>query len=174
MRSLTRRSALALALSVASVAGLSSCALTNEPVPMDFGYRMEGGELVVAAPLCPAENIYGAVIETAVDGEGRNDGFETLWSASGPRSPQVSRGVFVVDSTRSFTTQEKPRSKPLPKLFYVATRTGSAGEVKEAGSGTVDLGQLKSAELADDEFLTYEGKVMTREEINAQRTCPKT
>ncbi|MDF6021110.1 hypothetical protein [Streptomyces sp. JH34] len=172
MRSLLRATLTTVLLPLGAVAGLSSCVLTNAPVAMDFGYRLEGGDILIAVPLCPAETVHGARIETGVDGEGRGDGFETLWSASGPRSPEVSRGVFFVDGVRSFTTQEEPRSKPLPKVFYVSTRTASAGEVEEAGSGSVDLGGLKSVTLGEDEFLTYRGRIMTREEINAQRTCP--
>ncbi|WP_406395283.1 hypothetical protein [Streptomyces sp. NBC_00887] len=172
MRALTTSSRSAL-ISLVAVTTLSSCQLADGPVPMEFGYRMEGGEIAVAAPLCPTGRIHGARIEIGVDGEGRGDGFETLWSASGPRSPEVRLGVFFVDSMSSFDTQEQPRSKPLPKVFYVSTRTGSAGKVTEADSGSVDLSRLKSAKLGDDEFLTYGGKVMTRKEINAQRRCKK-
>ncbi len=52
------------------------------------------------------------------------------------------------------------------------TRQGGKRETS-TGSGYVDLAELKSVELADDEYVTYKGEVMTRAEINAQLPCNK-
>ncbi|MCX5412564.1 hypothetical protein [Streptomyces sp. NBC_00059] len=141
-------------------------------MPTDFGYRMERGELVVAAPLCPSEKVFGAESYISVDGEGDGDGFTRLWRATDPRSPEAAAGVFTVNTDKSFGTVEKPMSVAQPQKFYVAVR--QSGDADYSRTDYVDLSRLKSAELADDEFVTYEGKVMTREEINAQRTCSKT
>lgn len=172
MRALTASSRSAL-ISLVAVTTLSSCVLTNGPEPMSFGFRMEGGKIAVAVPLCPSDAVFGAESYVSVDGEGDGDGFRELWSASGPRSPEVGRGVFFVNSDQSFSTVEKPLSTTPPNRFYVDTREGTEGQVKESGSSFVDLRKLKSAELADDEYMTWSGKVMTRKEINAQRRCNK-
>ncbi|MCX5412563.1 hypothetical protein [Streptomyces sp. NBC_00059] len=128
--------------------------------------------MTVAVPLCPSETVFDAESYISVEGEGDGDGFTRLWRASDPQSPEVAAGVFSVNTGKSFGTIEKPLSVAQPQKFYVAVR--HTADAEQSRSGYVDLSRLKSAELADDEFMTYEGKVMTREEINAQRTCSKT
>ncbi|MFF2534708.1 hypothetical protein [Streptomyces cyaneofuscatus] len=95
-----------------------------------------------------------------------------LWSAREPSTAEARSGVFHVNSPSSFTTVTKPLSGTLPNTFYVQSQHLRAGE-ETTKSGYVDLGKLRSAELADGEFLTYKGAVMTRAEINAQLPCNK-
>ncbi|MFF3322716.1 hypothetical protein [Streptomyces sp. NPDC002889] len=151
------------------LATVSSCALTNGPVPMDFGYRMEGGHLVVVRPSCPSETVLGATVAVSVEGDGRGDGFESLWSASDPTSGEVRGGLFVVGGAGSFKTERKPLPGKLPDEFYVEAWLDEGGQ--NTDSGSVDLTKLRSAKLADDEYMTWSGKVMTRDQINAQRKC---
>lgn len=169
MRAVIRRLT-AVLITAGALVVLSSC--QQGPQPSSWGFRLEGGAVTVAAPLCPSETVVGAETYISVDGEGDGDGFTRLWRASDPRSSEAVAGVFFVNTGKSFGTIEKPLSVTQPKKFYVAVRY--AGDAEFSRSGYVDLARVKSAELTDDEFLTYEGKVMTREEINAQRTCPKT
>ncbi|MFJ8871419.1 hypothetical protein ACIRD6_37440 [Streptomyces sp. NPDC102473] len=128
--------------------------------------------MTVAVPLCPSEAVFGAESYISVEGEGDGGGFTRLWRATDPRSPEVAAGVFSVNTGRSFGTIEKPMAVAQPQKFYVAVR--QSGDVDYSRTDYVDMARLKSAELADDEFLTCKGKVMTRDKINAQRTCPKT
>ncbi|MFE1365151.1 hypothetical protein ACFW84_13045 [Streptomyces anulatus] len=156
-------------LTTAVLAGLSGCALVNGPVETFSGFRMDGSELLVAMPLCSGDSLESA--DVVVDSD-KGDGFETLWSARGPRTAEARDGVFHVNSPHSFTTVTKQLSGALPGEFFVETRQGGKREYMTE-SGYVDLAQLKSVELADDEFVTYKGKVMTQAEINAQLPCNK-
>ncbi|MFH8885362.1 hypothetical protein [Streptomyces californicus] len=161
------RRAAGLMLSAAAVTGLSGCALTNGPVDTVAGFRMDGADVLVAMPLCSGDRVESAVV--AVDSD-QGDGFETLWSAREPRTDEARGGVFHVNSPRSFTTVTKELSGAPPGEFFVETQQG--GKRKAATeSGYVDLAELKSVELADGEFVTYKGEVMTRAEINAQLPC---
>lgn len=92
---------------------------------------------------------------------------ERTWASYGRGAH---RGVFRVNGPRSFARVAKELSGALPDEFRVETRQerkGGAG----GGSGYVDLAELKSADLADGEFVTHEGEIMTRAEINAQHPC---
>jgi len=100
------------------------------------------------------------------------DDFETLWSAREPRTAEARGGVFQVNGPDSFATVTKELSGTLPDEFYVDTRQVRDGK-EVSGSGYVDLAELDSAELRDDEFITHKGKIMTRTEINAQLPCDK-
>ncbi len=163
------RRAVGLMLSAAAVAGLAGCALTDGPVDTVAGFRMDGADVLVAMPLCSGDRVESAVV--VVDSE-QGDGFETLWSAREPRTDQARDGVFHVNSPRSFITVTKESAGAPPGEFFVETRQGGKRETS-TGSGYVDLAELKSVELADDEYVTYKGKVMTRAEINAQLPCNK-
>ncbi|WP_307667693.1 hypothetical protein [Streptomyces sp. V2I9] len=133
------------------------------------GFRVDGSDLVVAMPLCAGDSLESA--DVVVDSD-EGDGFETLWSAREPRTADARDGVFHVNSPHSFTTVIKQSSGALPGEFFVETRQGGEREpVTE--SGYVDLAQLESVELGNGEFVTYQGKVMTRAEINAQLPCNK-
>ncbi|WP_411079094.1 hypothetical protein [Streptomyces sp. cmx-18-6] len=148
---------------------VTSCVLTNGPVITYSGFRMEGAGLLVAMPLCPGETVEGAEIKVAREDE-EAGGFETLWSAREPRTAAVRGGVFQVNSPHGFARVTKELSGALPDEFYVDTRQVRNGEAV-SGSGYVDLTELDSAELRDDEFITHKGEVMTRDEINAQAHC---
>ncbi|MFI6892646.1 hypothetical protein ACIBM4_00830 [Streptomyces sp. NPDC050256] len=162
----------AVVMPVAVVSSLASCVLTNGPVTMHFGFRMEGDALVVAYPICPSESVYGAKIVVSVGGAGDGDGFETKWSANGPRSGEVRRGLFVAGSDVSFAKETKPLAGRLPDGFYVGLQLGTPGHPVEGNDDWVDLPALRSAKLADDQYWVYRNKPMTRAQINAQRSCP--
>ncbi|MEW5542669.1 hypothetical protein AB1339_34110 [Streptomyces cyaneofuscatus] len=164
-----RAKALAGALPAAML--LASCVLGDAPPEKFSGFRMEGTALLAAMPLCPDETITGAAIVVPRKDETVDD-FETLWSAREPSTAEARSGVFHVNSPSTFTTVTKPLSGTLPNTFYVQLQHLRAGE-EATKSGYVDLGELRSAELADGEFLTYRGAVMTRAEINAQLPCNK-
>lgn len=167
------RSVLATTILVtAAMTTLSSCQLGEAPTPMHFGFRMEGDDIVVAHPICPSESVSAAKIVVSVDGEGDGDGFETLWNADGPRSEAVRRGVFVVGSARSFGTEKKPLTKRLPKGFYVGvTVLDQEGHEKFEDDDWIDVPTTRAAKPADDQYRTHGGKIMTRDQINAQRRC---
>ncbi|MGW6289582.1 hypothetical protein [Streptomyces sp. NPDC055107] len=163
-----RRCARVLAGVAPAVMLLTSCHLTP-PTIMYAGFRMDGSELVVAMPVCRDETITGAAVYVRTEDE-KKISFETLWSAREPRTAEARTGVFRVNSPRDFATVTEQLSGALPDEFYVETRQERKGEAGSA-SGYVDLAELKSADLADGEFVTYEGKIMTRAEINAQHPC---
>ncbi|MFF3993448.1 hypothetical protein ACFYX8_09070 [Streptomyces cyaneofuscatus] len=157
----------ALLVGVAMVA-LSSCIPPNAPITYS-GFRMEGAGLLVAMPLCPGETVESAEIVVPRKDK-KESGFETLWSAREPRTAEARGGVFQVNGPDSFARVTKELSGTLPDEFYVDTRQVRDGK-EVNGSGYVDLTELDSAELRDDEFITHKGKVMTRDEINAQAYC---
>ncbi len=157
----------AVVLTVAAFSGLSGCVLTNGPVETPSGFRLDGSDLVVAMPVCRDETITGA--EIAIRGE---SGFQTIWSARGPRTAEARAGVFRVNSPRDFATVTKELSSPLPDRFYLDLVHIRDGE-ETTRSGHVDLKKARSAELADGEFVTHKGKVLTQAEINAQLSCNK-
>ncbi|MFE7261805.1 hypothetical protein ACFU9B_06990 [Streptomyces sp. NPDC057592] len=76
LRALTGKLVLAAVLPSMAVGSLSSCVLTNGPVPMKSGFRMEGDGIVVAHPVCAPESVSGAGIPVGVGGAGRGDGFK--------------------------------------------------------------------------------------------------
>lgn len=154
-------------LAVAAIVALSSCTLTSGPVITYAGFRLDGSDLLVAMPLCSGDKVESAAV---VVESGKGDGFETLWSAREPRSDEVRSGVFHVNSQRSFATVTKQLSGALPGEFYVETRQDRKGRIV-TDSGYVDLSEIKSVELAGNEFVTHKGKIMTRDEINAQAYC---
>lgn len=156
---------MAASVTAAVFSGLSGCVMTNGPVETPSGFRLDGSALVVAMPVCRDETITGS--EIVVRGEG---GFETLWSAREPRTAQAREGVFQVNSPRDFATVTKELSGALPKTFYLELVHIRDGE-ETTRSGYVDLDKARSAELADGEFVTHKGKIMTRTEINAQLPC---
>ncbi|MFJ9305883.1 hypothetical protein [Streptomyces cyaneofuscatus] len=120
-------------------------------------------------PLCPDETITGAAIVVPRKDKTVDD-FETLWSAREPSTAEARGGVFHVNGPDSFVTVTKELSGTLPDEFYLDTRQVRDGK-EVSGSGYVDLTELDSAELGDNEFITHKGKVMTRDEINAQAYC---
>lgn len=106
-------------------------------------------------------------------GGGRVDGsaFREKFSENGLCSPHP-RGAHLRGGIRPLGGGPPPhargwsRGRP-PGRARRSLLPARAGMVPNAR-------RLKSTDLADDEFLTYEGKVMTREEINAQHTCANT
>ncbi|MEU8560294.1 hypothetical protein AB0C45_02255 [Streptomyces cyaneofuscatus] len=148
---------------------LASCVLGDAPPEKFSGFRMEGTGLLVAMPLCPGETVESAEI-VVLRKDKKEGGFETLWSAREPRTAEARGGVFQVNGPDSFATVTKELSGTLPDEFYVDTRQVRDGK-EVNGSGYVDLTELDSAELRDDEFITHKDEVMTRTEINAQLPC---
>ncbi|WP_327683709.1 hypothetical protein [Streptomyces sp. NBC_00467] len=159
-----------LAYALVVVGALTACTL-RAPDPPDFGVRIDGGEVVVAYPICPGESVSGALVSVNVDGDGRGDGFETLWSASGPASPEVRGGVFGVGSERSFRDEEKALVRLLPDSFFVETTVVRDGRTEEGDDGAIDLAKVRGKRLADGQYVTWEGKALTPDQINAQREC---
>ncbi|MFD7232215.1 hypothetical protein [Streptomyces sp. NPDC059881] len=131
--------------------------------------------MVIAYPRCPSEEVVGATIYVSSEGEGQADGvddfFETKWSARHPASAEVRDGVFFIGSARSFTDLEKPLVGRLPDEFFVDAQVVVDGHAVDARDSPIDLAEVRGAQLADDECLTWEGKVMTRDQIDAQRKC---
>lgn len=158
-----------MACALLAAAGLSACTV-QAPDPPDFGVRMGGGEVVVADPMCPSESLAGALVSVSSDGGGRGDGFETLWSVSGPVSAEARSGVFHIRSARSFRAEEMALVGRLPDSFFVETRLVVDGRTEEGDDGAIDL-EARAAQLAAGEYVTWEGKVLTRDQINAQRKC---
>ncbi|MFD6420372.1 hypothetical protein [Streptomyces sp. NPDC060198] len=160
----------AAVFAIGAVVLLTSC--MEPPNPPVNGYRMEDGELVVLMPLCPGASVQAAEVVVRVKGEGRGDGFETLWAATGPRTKEARAGAFTVGSARSFATETKPVARALPNAYYVSVRYAAddRGTV-EHDDGEVDVSRLRSATLGPDEYMTERGKVMTRAQIGEQLAC---
>ncbi|MFJ6634225.1 hypothetical protein ACIQMR_22980 [Streptomyces sp. NPDC091376] len=127
--------------------------------------------MVIAYPRCPSESVVGALVSVTAVGKGRGDGFETLWSARGPASAQVREGLFFIGSARSFAEEEKLLAGRLPDEFFVETQVLVDGHAEDGRDSPIDLAEVRSAQLADDEYVTWDGRVMTRGQINAQRKC---
>ncbi|WP_327683707.1 hypothetical protein [Streptomyces sp. NBC_00467] len=132
---------------------------------------MDGGTVTVAYPICPDEAVAGALVSVRVDGDGRGDGFETLWSADGPVSAEAREGVFRVGSPQSFRDEGAKLVGRLPVHFSVETRTVVDGQAQDGYAGVVDLAKARGKRLAEGEYVTWEGKVLTRDQINDQRRC---
>lgn len=131
--------------------------------------------MVISYPRCPSEELVGATFYVSSEAEGQADGvddlFETKWSARRPASAEVRDGVFFIGSARSFTDEEKPLAGRLPDEFYVETHVVVDGHPEHGRDSSVDLAEVRAAQLADDEYVTWEGKVVTRDQIDAQRKC---
>ncbi|OEJ96035.1 hypothetical protein J116_017720 [Streptomyces thermolilacinus SPC6] len=107
--------AVAVGSVLAVVFTLSGCVLTRTPRSPYFGFRMDpAGQLVVAYPLCPAREVYGA--EMYVEAPG---GFRTVWRAAGPVSDEVRSGVFVARRWDGFLREDQPLRGGLPDGFHV-------------------------------------------------------
>ncbi|MGW6967479.1 hypothetical protein ACWGET_25920 [Streptomyces zaomyceticus] len=152
---------------------LAGCVVGPAPRQVDFGFRLDGsGSVVVAYPLCAAHEIAGASIYVDVKGKGEDgNGFTTLWSAKGPTTGEVKRGVFAVGAKSGFRQEPRPLKAPLPDGFYVAVTELVAGKEENGQDHWVTPSRLKGRQLAPGEFLTEKGEVMTRDEINAQAHC---
>ncbi|MGV9454436.1 hypothetical protein [Streptomyces sp. NPDC003635] len=138
------------------------------PNPPDFGYaRASDGSLVVAYPLCPGDRVTGAEIAVL------DDGFTTLWKATGPRSPDVGQGLFAIGDNTAFAQEVHPLRGALPEGFYVSVFEVVNGKAVDGRDGWIDLSRLRNIHLDAGEFMTHTGKVMTRADINAQLPCPE-
>ncbi|MFI2734606.1 hypothetical protein [Streptomyces sp. NPDC018711] len=155
----------------------SACTLTG-PAPgrLDFGFRLDGaGNVIVAYPLCAANEIAGASIYVNAPGKGEDgDGFTTLWSATGPRTEEAKRGVFTVGTSADFAKETRPLKARLPEDgFYVSVKELSGGKQEDGRDHWVVPSLLKGKKPAADEWSTDKGKVLTRDEINSQAYCEK-
>ncbi|MFE7413620.1 hypothetical protein [Streptomyces laurentii] len=149
---------------MAAVAALTSC--TVAPDPPDFGYRMEGGVLVVVFPRCPSESVTGAAVLVSRSGQGN---FEYLWRAKEPARRDVEEGRFSVGDSTSFGEVGQPLREALPEEFDVKVTYVDAGGREKERDGVVRQGALKGVRLRGGEYMTWPGKVMTRQQIDAQR-----
>ncbi|MFJ3904053.1 hypothetical protein [Streptomyces sp. NPDC090025] len=159
-------------LALAGTLLLSACVLGPAPDPPDFGYRMRGDTLVVAAPRCASETVTSALVSVWVGEDGQRDGFDILWSARGLRMEEAREGVFPVagpGAAASYADVDKPLSGELPQEFFVEVQFAGAGSADR--DGTVDLRKLRGARLGEGEFMTWTGAVLTREQIDAQLKC---
>ncbi|MDT9688869.1 hypothetical protein Q5762_10975 [Streptomyces sp. P9(2023)] len=155
---------------------LTGCNLAGTaPRQIDFGFRLDAsGNLVVAYPLCATSEVDGASIYVEAVGEGEDgNGFTTLWSATTAATEEAKRGLFTVGVQSSFRNELRPLKAPLPDGFYVAVMERVHGKEKNGQDHWVTLARLKNKILAPDEYLTEEGKTLTRDEINAQAYCSK-
>ncbi|MFC9700084.1 hypothetical protein ACFTWD_05235 [Streptomyces sp. NPDC056943] len=162
-------------MSASAVLALTGCVVGPAPRQVDFGFRLDGsGNVVVAYPLCATYEIAGASIYVDAKGEGEDgDGFTTLWSATDPTAEEAERGVFAVGAAAGFRQETRPLKAPLPDGFYVAVTELAAGKEKNGQDHWVTPSRLKGKQLAPGEYVTEEGKVLTRDQINAQAICPK-
>jgi len=166
---LTRKTASAAALMAAGVLLLSACTYPG-PNPAKFGYRKaQGGGIVVAYPLCPGDTVYGAKISVRVNE--RDFDFKTLWQAEEPASKRVEAGTFSVGTGESFHMVKRALKGKPPSGFYVEVVEIRDGKQVDGRDGWIDLKRLTSASLKSDEFMTHEGEVMTRHQIDAQLNC---
>ncbi|MER8044204.1 hypothetical protein [Streptomyces sp. NPDC094032] len=170
------RPGVVLAALVAISFALTGCALTGPaPRQVDFGFRLDSaGDVVVAYPLCAAHEVVGASVYVRATGKGEDgDGFTTLWSGSEPTGEEAKRGVFTVGTNTSFGQEPRPVRSPLPDGYYVSVTERVAGKEKDGQDHWVTPSSLKNRSLAPNEYLTDKGKILTRDEINAQAHCPK-
>ncbi|CAM5675743.1 hypothetical protein [Streptomyces aurantiogriseus] len=156
----------ALASALAALVVTAGCT-RQAPNPPDFGYaRGPEGGVLIAYPLCPGAEVSGAEVQVLLD-----DGFKKLWSARGPRSPDVRGGLFEVGNGAGFTQEERRLSGKLPDGFYVGVSESVGGRETDGRDGWIDLSRLEGARLGEGEYMTHTGKVLTRAAVNAQRRC---
>ncbi|MCX5400746.1 hypothetical protein [Streptomyces sp. NBC_00102] len=159
-----------MAPAVAAMAVVTACTIPG-PTPPIAGFRLEGAELMIVMPVCPGAVVREAEAVVRVKGEGRGDGFKTLWKAVRPKVPEARRGVFAVGSARDFASEVMPVAGKLPNAYYVSVRFETAVHGYSGQDGEVDLSRLPSVTLGPDEYMTQRGKVMTRAQIEAQLPC---
>lgn len=114
--------------------------------------------------------MYGAEIYVNAPGES-GDGFETLWRATRPTSEGARTGVFVVGVEGSFLREDQPLRRKLPDGFHVGVTELVDGKPDPGQADWVAPSRLRGAELAAGEYLTPDGDVVTRAQINAQALC---
>ncbi|MFE7777956.1 hypothetical protein ACFU5O_29455 [Streptomyces sp. NPDC057445] len=69
-------------------------------------------------------------------------------------------------SDRCLTAQEEELSGTLPDEFYADMRRDTEGKAEDADFGSVELHKLRPAEFAADAYMTWSGKVMTRNQVS--------
>lgn len=145
---------------LAGALSLSGCFM-GDPTGAVLGFRLDHGVVRVAYPICASGEVLGVELHKYTgSGEGG-----VLWSASGPRSEAVRRGVFTINSPKSFTTTAP--AIVLPQGVYVdVTEKGDEGL-----TGFLDLPKLRAFHpKGPDSYFTADGP-MTRAQVNAQMGC---
>ncbi|MFJ6993948.1 hypothetical protein [Streptomyces sp. NPDC003090] len=156
---------------MAATLALAGCVLTQTPRSPYFGFRLDSaGNLIVAYPLCPSREVYGAQVQVEAPA-GSGESFTTVWHATRPASEEARSGVFVVGNKDSFLNEHKPLRGGLPDGFHVWVTELVEGKTDEGQADWVVPSRLKGTELKPGEYLTPEGDVVTRADINAQALC---
>jgi hypothetical protein len=148
---------------------LSGCTRTPSNPP-DVGYRQSSsGSVIIAYPMCPGQTVDGAAIVVRVN---RNSfDYKSLWKADKPADEEAARGLFTVGEPSSFTTVRQRLTEPLPQKFVITVRVEKDGRPADSVDGLINLKKLSSSDLKTGEYMTYTGKVMNRDQIDAQLKC---
>ncbi|MFE2934497.1 MULTISPECIES: hypothetical protein [unclassified Streptomyces] len=154
-------------------ASLAAC-VGPGPSSVLFAYRVDDrGNVVIAYPLCPADEVSGAEITVRVQ-RGEASSFKRLWKAEGAVSDEVKRGVFTVGTPDSFRQESKPLAGELPKGFFVEVEELSRGGGSNDGRDDwIDLSVQPSRPLKAGEYLTSDGEIVSRQWVNNQLGCGK-
>lgn len=152
---------------------LTSC-IGPGPSSVRFGYRLDDrGNVVIAYPLCPADEVSGAEITVRVR-RGETSSVKQLWKARGAVSDEVKRGVFIVGTPGSFRQEGKPLAGALPEGFSVEVEELSRDGGSGGGRGEwIDLSVQPSRPLKAAEYLTSDGEIVSRQWVNDQLRCGK-
>jgi hypothetical protein len=168
---LTKRLLWTLGCCLPVVLTLSACTRTPSNPP-DVGYRQSSsGSVTIAYPLCPGQTVDGAAIVVRAN---RNSfDYKSLWKADSPADDEAARGLFTVGEPSSFTTQRQRLTRPLPQNFVITVRVLRDGRRTNSVDGVINLRKLSSSDLGPGEYMTYTGKVMNRDQIDAQLKCDR-
>jgi hypothetical protein len=140
------------------------------PNPAEFGYKLtSAGDVLIAYPLCAGSSVYGAAVDVRVSEDDVN--VKRVWQAEDPVSDRVAEGLFTVGGTGSFRHERQPMRGSLPDLFFVTVQEKDADRLIEGLDAPVDLTRLEGVSLNSDQFMTEPGKVLTRQQIDAQIPC---
>lgn len=167
---LSRLGRAAIATLLLAVA-LTSCRGSN-PSSVRFGYRWDNqGNVVIAYPICPANKVSGSSITVLLE-HGEKGSFRTLWSARNSTSKDVERGVFSVGTSTSFQIEEVPLRKTLPTGFYVGVEEVSRNDGNASSRDDwIDQSIRPSSPLKPGEYMTANGKIVSRKWVNDQLKC---
>ncbi|MEV0782725.1 hypothetical protein AB0I52_07010 [Streptomyces sp. NPDC050423] len=126
---------------------------------------------MIAYPICPAGKVSGAKITVLKVHKGKGS-FETLWSAKDSTSSEVAQGVFTVGTSDSFRLKGKPLTKKLPEGFYVeVAEITRQGKYDLSRDSWIDQSVRPSSPLKAGEYLTSDGKIVSRKWVNDQVKC---
>lgn len=142
------------------LAGLGVRAM-GDPYPALFGVRVADGRIAVKVPLCAGSELVSVRVKDY-------DGRETLWTASGPLTPEGRRGEFTVWESAEFGEAgggQQPAGLPTALEVTVTVAGGESGPYET----TATVWTAKAEVVPAGAYAAREG-IQTAPEIDAQAT----